>query len=253
MPFWKRKPEPPQRKSVEQLNAELMLKPGTVQCSEVGCSAATGLSCEYVDRRQRPCSTAWCPEHRAVVDLHVYCRRHAGVVSALPSTGSSTTMPLPDLDNRAPSLVAWVARQVDSDVWRMMLRELDAAGGGQLLADPVSLVFVGVERRRAWERAWKLATHEGEKRRVAIIVEEYADSEVGVKVGAHIVERLVPPWIGHRRDHETVTPEQDAAERAAFNQRILDAVAAGLERERELARRLTRMTGVPILEVGEVS
>ena len=114
-------------------------------------------TCEYVDRRGRECRTAWCIEHRVTIEDRVYCRRHAGVVSALPSLDSSPTVSLPDLDNRAPSLVGWVSRQIDGDVWRLLLKELSAGSGGQLVADPVTLVFVGIGRQRAWERAWGYA------------------------------------------------------------------------------------------------
>ncbi len=82
--------------------------------------------CEYVDRRGRECRTAWCIEHRVTIEDRVYCRRHAGVVSALPSLDSSLAVSLPDLDNRAPSLVGWVSRQIDGDVWRLLLKELSS-------------------------------------------------------------------------------------------------------------------------------
>jgi len=75
--------------------------------------------------------------HRAPVTIEgrVYCRRHAGVVSALPSLDSSLAVSLPDLDNRAPSLVGWVSRQIDGDIWRLLLKELTSGSGGQLVAD----------------------------------------------------------------------------------------------------------------------
>lgn len=236
---------------MEELNAALMQKEGAAPCSEPGCHATTALGCEYVDRRARSCSTSWCPQHRAVTDAHVYCRRHAGVINALPLNDTSLTMPLPDLENRAPSLVAWVARQIDSDAWRLMLRELEVAGGGQLIADPVTLVFVGVERARAWERAWKLATHDGVKRRVSILVAEADDAEIEVKVGSNVVTTVMPPWIRHRVARETVSDQQDAEERQAFNEGVLEAMRIGLERERELVQRLESSRGVGTLHVAE--
>jgi hypothetical protein len=166
----------------------------------------------------------------------VYCRRHAGVVRALPEPGSSTPAPLPDLDNRAPSLVGWVARELDASVKSLMQPDVDAAAGDQIIADPVTLVFFGVDRSRAWEQAWKLATHEGTRFRLSVLVEEADDVHLVVKVGANVAERLVPPWIQHRIDGVTVSVEDDRAERAAFNQRLLDAMSHGLARERELQR-----------------
>jgi hypothetical protein len=137
-----------------------------------------------------------------------------------------------------------MAKQIDGDVWRMMLRE-KADVGGQLMADPVSLVFVGIDRQRAWERGWTLALPTGERRRVSIMVEESHDSQVAVKVGPNVLDRLAPPWIVHRERGERVDDEQDRRERQGFNQRILDAMERGLERERELEALTHAHRGLP--------
>ncbi|MBV8302110.1 MAG: hypothetical protein JOY68_09345 [Candidatus Dormibacteraeota bacterium] len=222
--------------SIDEATLELARREGTYPCTSAGCTAVTGLPCEYVDRRDRHCRTAWCPLHRVIVEQHVYCRRHAGIIAALPSGETVTLPPLPDLENRAPSLAGWMGKQLDPDVWEIMLRELEQEAGGQLVSDPVSLVFVGIDRQRAWERAWTLALQNGDRRRVSVVVEEIADEEVVVKVGPNVVDRLIPPWILHRRQGEQVAEEQDTSEREAFNQRVLDAMERGLARERELAR-----------------
>ena len=83
---------------------------GDQRCTQPGCGRTTGLACEYVDRRGHDCRTSWCPDHRLVIDGRVYCRRHAGVVSALPVGYVGHTAPMPDLETRAPSLVRWVSR-----------------------------------------------------------------------------------------------------------------------------------------------
>ena len=191
-------------------------------CTQGGCTSLEGAPCEYVDRRGRECRTAWCIEHRVTIEDHVYCRRHAGVVSALPSLDSSLAVSLPDLDNRAPSLVGWVSRQIDGDVWRLLLKELSSGSGGQLVADPVTLIFVGIARQRAWERAWRLDSHLGIAHRVSIVVEELDDTMITVKVGGNTVEQLVPPWIQHRVRGESVAPDEDRKEREEFYQRVLE-------------------------------
>ncbi len=165
----------------------------------------------------------------------MYCRRHAGVVSALPSLDSSLAVSLPDLDNRAPSLVGWVSRQIDGDIWRLLLKELTSGSGGQLVADPVTLIFVGIGRQRAWERAWRLDSHVGIAHRVSILVEELDDTMITVKVGQNTVEQLVPPWIQHRVRGETVAPDEDRKEREEFYQRVLDSIERGLGHERDLS------------------
>src|SRR5438132_712259 len=95
-------------------------------CTRMGCTNGDTVQCEYVDRRSRQCRTAWCPRHRVTVENRVYCRRHAGVVSSLPAADSSLTAPLPDLDNRAPSLAGWMARELDQGVWDILLKEVGA-------------------------------------------------------------------------------------------------------------------------------
>lgn len=215
---------------------ELLYRAGSLACTEVGCNAATGIGCAYVDRRSNQCSTAWCPQHRLIIGDDVYCRRHAGVVSALGARDPIPTTSFPDLDNRAPSLAAWVTRSIDAAVWELLLDELGNETGGQLVADPVTLVFHGVERKRGWERAWKLVTHTGVARRVGVLVEETDDAAVVVKVGAQIVAHEVPPWIAHRRTGERVSGDDDVREREAFNDRIIAAIRNGLRDERERER-----------------
>jgi hypothetical protein len=211
----------------------------THPCTQGGCTSTDGVPCAYVDRRGRECRTAWCPEHRVTIEDRVYCRRHAGVVSALPSLDSSVAVSLPDLDNRAPSLVGWVSRQIDGDVWRLLLKELASGAGAQLVADPVTLIFVGIGRQRAWERAWRLDSHVGIALRVSIVVEENDDTMISVKVGANTVEQLVPPWIQHRIRGEAVAPDEDRKEREEFYQRVLDSIERGLGHERDLSHYTT--------------
>ncbi len=221
----------PNTEEAARLHAALR-EEGTRPCTEGGCEATTGMACAYIDRRRRRCQTAWCPEHRLVLGERVYCRRHAGVISAISVADPIATNTFPDLDNRAPSLAAWVARAIDGDVWAILLEELGNEAGGQLLADPVSLCFQGPERRRAWERAWKLVTHTGVARRVSVVVEETDDSAVLVKVGRDVVDRGVPPWIEHRRNHRRVSDEDDARERQAFNARLVAAIREAMLKER---------------------
>ncbi|HXZ99573.1 MAG TPA: hypothetical protein VEK76_04410 [Candidatus Binatia bacterium] len=205
---------------------------GDFLCTQPGCGRQTGLLCEYVDRRGRACRTGWCPEHRLVIDGRVYCRRHAGVVSALPAGFVGHAAPLPDLDNRSPSLVSWVAREVDADIRELLLTELGSGDEAQVVTDPVYPVFTGSDRRRGWERAWKIIDGGRSPLRISLLVEECADAEVAVRVNADIVERLAPPWIVQRLHGSLPPPEVDAQRRKDFNRRLLGIVRKGVERER---------------------
>lgn len=239
MPFWKRSSgdePPPSVIESHRLSDAIARLEGSLRCSEHGCDLASGVPCQYVDRRNRTCKSAWCPNHRIVVDGQVYCRRHAGVISALPQDGHSSS-PLPDLENRAPSLVSWVARELDADIRGALLAEIDEATGGQLIADPVYLIFVGPERVRTWERAWKLAAHTGATLRVALLVEEEADTEVKVKIGSNVLGAVVPPWITKRTNEPPpLTASADVERRAAFNEEVLAIIRDGLAHEHALSR-----------------
>jgi hypothetical protein len=232
MASWSRSRQPAAIAGVRQehVAARLVDLAGDQACTQPGCPRATGLACDYVDRRGHRCRTAWCPEHRLVIDGRVYCRRHAGVVSALPVGYVGHTAPMPDLETRAPSLVSWVAREVDADIRHLLLAE-DRDGRGRLITDPVYLVFIGRDRRRAWERAWKLVGHAGDSLRVSLLVEEAADAEVAIRVDSAIVERLAPPWIVQRLHGALPPPEVDAQRRKDFNRRILSIISKRMERE----------------------
>lgn len=197
----------------EQRNQAAGLPIGTLLCTERGCLSDQGLACFYTDRRGRSCDTAWCPQHIAAVDGRPYCRRHAGVVRALPSADPAG---LPDIDNRAPSLLEWVASEVDSGIAAEV--QGAAVAGQKLQSDAAHLVLIahGSDRIRAWERTWKLYDHTGIHLWVAIDVEEENDLELVIRINGSVVERMVPPWIATRRKGLTLSADADAEQRTAF-------------------------------------
>jgi hypothetical protein len=233
MPFWKRGSREPEEAPPPPPAAPQPVV-GTLPCSERGCANATGEPCGYVDRRARPCGTAWCPDHQSIVAGTVYCRRHAGVVGAL--SGAEPGAGLPDIENRAPSLVNWVSRDVEQVIQEIVTARSAELGTDRLISDPVHLAFVGPERLRIWERTWKLVDHTGWSMRVGLEVDEARDTQVAVRVGRNIVARLTPPWIEARRRGEQVPPEVDSAQREAFYTELADAVATAVDAELALRR-----------------
>jgi hypothetical protein len=207
------------------LLATLLELEGTKGCAQQRCSSKHGIVCEFVDRRNRRCHTAWCPEHRLVIDGRVYCRRHAAVVNALPALASGDVPPPPDLDDRAPSLAGWVARDIDTGV-RDVIASALAVDATTVQSLPVVLTLSGPERRRAWEHAWHgIGTH-GHSLRVAVLVEEAGNGEVRLCVDGEDCVRLLPPWISQRG----IGP--DDARRHAFNAALIDALDAHLRDRR---------------------
>lgn len=223
MPLFHRSPRSAPAASPQAAPASA-LPAGTLPCAHTGCTRSDGLACTYVDRRRRACATAWCPDHVAVADGAPYCRRHAGVVHALPGDGPQG---MPDLDNRAPSLLDWVARDLDGPL-RALLES--RRGPGMLLtAEPTRRGFgAGGERVRRWERFWKLSDHTGLREWAALGVDEDVPEEVHVRVNAVVRLRAVPPWIEARRTGRVLSAAEDADERRRFNERLLESVREGL-------------------------
>ena len=218
--LWRRPPSPSAPPAVE---AEAAPPPGDLPCSERNCAAHTGSACAYQDRRGRRCPTAWCPDHRVVVDGDVYCRRHAGVAQAV----AGAAVQPPDIENRAASLARWVGSDLDP-LLRALLERRPAAMG--LTVSSVHPVHVGFNRVRAWEWSWKLLGHEGITATISIHVEERQDDQVVVCVGPGVVvARLTPPWIARRQQGLPADPALDAASRGDFYRAIVDRVAQCLD------------------------
>jgi hypothetical protein len=221
MPFWKRDREGP-----GAVDAEHAL--GTLPCAMSGCERDTGLPCAYVDRRGRDCGTAWCPEHRMLHQGEVFCRRHWNTVSGLEEAAEAA---LPDRDNRAPSLVAWVGRRMAPSIEAILMSRAQRAVPLSLVQIPVHLVFVGRERGRVWERTWAAADHTGYRYDVTLQVEEAHATELVVRVGRNVVARVVPPWIEARQSGEDVSHETDMARRQDFYESLRHQIAAAVARE----------------------
>lgn len=208
--------------STRPLLTALLELEGTHACAESGCPSRRGVRCEYADRRNRSCTSAWCTRHRLVVDGRVLCRRHAAVVNALPARATGSLPPLPDRDDRAPSLAGWMARELDAPV-RELLAALLRVRPDEVSSSQVMLSLVGPQRRRAWERAWHARPDGGDAGiRVAIVAEESGDGEVALHVDGEECARMTPPWIGSR-DVGAGDPR-----RAAFNAALLSALEARL-------------------------
>jgi hypothetical protein len=183
--------------------------------------------CAYVDRRGRECGTAWCHEHGDSIDGVAYCRRHASTVKAVAADSVSG---LPDIDNRAASLVSWIADEVSSHIQRMLITV--APERTKIVADRVRLHLAPkmLERRqRRWVKAWKVSDHTGVLRAVSIEVDERHPIEVRARVDGRSVGHGVPPWIAHRDGNGQT--QSDQAQRQAYYNGLVRSVSAGLLRD----------------------
>ncbi|MBJ7608392.1 MAG: hypothetical protein JF887_03025 [Candidatus Dormibacteraeota bacterium] len=129
--------------------------------------------------------------------------------------GAEPVAGLPDLDNRAPSLVGWIGRDLDAPIRELFLRI--APTGGVVVADPVRLLLTPGGGTRRWAKTWKIVDDTAILNRVAIEVDESDDSSVCARVDTELIGQGVPPWIEHRRAGEQVDAATDASERRAFS------------------------------------
>lgn len=142
---------------------------------------------------------------------------------------------LPELDNRVPSLVYWVGRDLDSDVPVILATLVNQVEGESLVVEPVALVSGGGRTsERRWERNWKVLSHTGITQKVTLQVVEGAPTDVVLRVGQVVVAREKPPWIAAREAGVQLDPEEDALQRRAFYRRLHDAITAALSREEAL-------------------
>jgi hypothetical protein len=203
--------------------------PGRERCAADSCRRLDGIQCSYVDKRSRRCATAWCPNHVAEVAGFPYCRRHASTMTAIE--GGEVVAGLPDLDNRAPSLVGWVARDLEVRI-REVLTRVAPQTGASLIADPVRLVITPGGNTRRWAKTWKVVDSTAVLNRVSIEVDEVDDCHVSARVDSELIGRGLPPWIANRQAGKQVEPDVDAAERAEFAAamaRSIELVVTGQE------------------------
>jgi hypothetical protein len=186
-------------------------------CSFRGCTAPGPSQCSYVDRRQRRCATAWCGRHQQIAFDAVYCRRHAGTIEALGADHAD--VPLPDLDNRAPSLANWVGRDLDAAI-----RTLLATGFPSQTMNVTSMVSGGSPRDRSWGRSWKVISPLGVDCSVTVTVHEVDDSVVRVAYDGKDVLAVTPPWIEARRQGLVLDEVTDSEQRIHFHDSILEAL-----------------------------
>lgn len=198
---------------------------GEHACSEHRCLASNAARCSYVDRRNHRCKTAWCPDHQLLLEGKVYCRRHANTLDALGDTEPAFTFGLPDVDNRAPSLVRWICNDIDANVRELLEARMSANETfGRTKVHPVK----GSDGVTRWESTWQTFDHTGSRMRVSVEVSESEPERVKIRVGQQVVFGEDPPWIFHRRQNLHVPPEMDKADRETFYRLITQAIAHGV-------------------------
>lgn len=217
MPMFRRRP------------TEFASPTGTLPCSEHGCGHQTAINCAYRDRRGRDCPAAFCSEHWSMVGDVVYCRRHASTIIALGPDVELGAMPA--LENRGPSLVNHVADEIGPEIVELLRGA--ARDGETVKADSEVSAIFDHQRRRRWERSWKLIEPTGISLTVSLTVNEGEDDAlIDVRVGASVIARGVPPWIARRRAGLAVGGQADTDQRELFHRFFINHIAEAVALER---------------------
>lgn len=190
-------------------------------CAAPACAAPGAVRCSYVDRRQRQCDSAWCPAHRQLAFNATYCRRHAGIINALGP--NFATIPLPDLENRAPSLANWVGRDLDAPIRNLLQKHFPGHP-----MHVTTVVSGGGVRERTWGRAWKLISGTGVDLSINLTVAEADDSILRVIYEGRLLVEMTPPWIEARRAGVPFDPRADNDARGRFYDAIIQHLDAAI-------------------------
>jgi len=154
-----------------------------------------------------------------------YCRRHAGTVQAIGDLAADPNA-RPDLSDRTPSLVNWIARDLDQHI-RAQLTSAARPGESIVVDESVRLTRDN-KRNLRWERSWRLVESTGLVLKLTIHVSEEDDALVRISVGSEMVAQGIPPWIARRRLGEEVDVAVDLAQRKLFYQFMEERIAGAV-------------------------
>jgi hypothetical protein len=145
--------------------------------------------------------------------------------------GAEMVAGLPDLDNRAPSLVGWVSRDLDAPM-RELVGRIAPSRGATLVTDPVRPVITPGRSTRRWAKTWKILENSSIVNRVSIEVDEQDDQHVSARVDTELIGEGFPPWISDRLAGRRVDAATAEAERRVFTSemvRSIEQVVTGRE------------------------
>lgn len=204
-------PEPPA--------AATAVPEGDLPCAREACDSTTAVPCRYTDRRGHRCDIALCREHRHDAGSRPLCPRHAAILAAIRA-GSLLASPLPDVGNRAPSVLAAAASKLDSEFSALLTHN---SGGGQLIRNPGRLTFTS-DRHRTWTQRWSVASHRGPEFTLQLAVSEAAPHELVVNLDGRPVTSIPAVW--QRRGDEPLVKSVRERVALAFEEQTIASHAS---------------------------
>ncbi len=132
-----------------------------------------------------------------------------------------------DLQDRAPSLISWIADDVNEAIRTLLVTA--ARTGERVLTDGYVQLTRDIVRRARWERSWRIVDNTGLVLKISLYIDDGDDSLVHVRVGDLLVGEGVPPWIARRGQGEDVAAAIDISQRRQFYNSIESAIAEALQ------------------------
>lgn len=200
-----------------------------IRCTQRGCPSEAAQPCSYRDRRGRSCTAVFCTTHSTMVGGQRYCRRHAGTVTAIGELAADPNG-RPDIDNRGPSLVNWISRDLDKNIRKLL--EASTHNGEKVIVDQTVVLAHDQDRQARWERSWRIVEATGMVLKVTVHVSEDNDALVHVRVGTEMVADGVPPWIARRREGQEVEASIDTTQRQLFYAFLEENITSAVTRFR---------------------
>jgi hypothetical protein len=162
-----------------------------------------------------------------------YFCRHVRTVAAI-DTPTGHANDVADVDDRAPSLINWIANDLDTDVRKLLAAA--ANPGEDVLTDGFVQLTRDKLRRGRWERSWRIVDHTGLVLKVGIYTDEGDDTLVHVRVGDRLVAEGVPPWIASRQEGDESTPAVEISRRQQFYSSLAESIAEALKQAANFRR-----------------
>jgi hypothetical protein len=141
-------------------------------------------------------------------------------------TSSGRPVTVPDVSDRAASLVGWIARDLDASIRASLAHA--ARSGESVIADDYVQLVRDQTRDARWERGWRIVDHTGLVLKITLFVNDSDDSVVYVRLGEVIIASGTPPWIANRSEGLSPEASIDLAQRQTFYQSIEAAIATAL-------------------------
>ena len=136
----------------------------------------------------------------------------------------------PDLNDRAPSLVNWISRDLDESVRRLLGRA--ARNGESVIVDESVRLAHDPARKARWERAWRIVEHTGLVLKVTVHVSEDNDSSCTSASAPRWSPTACRPWIARRREGQEVEAAIDISQRQLFYRFLEENISAAVLRFR---------------------